>query len=705
MTDTLFLDSETFSRVPIARGTYRYATRAEVMIVTWARNDGPVRCWDLTAEHDVPADLLEALRDPNVRIVAHNAIFDRTLLARCEWYRALNLPLTRWHCMMHRAYAHGLPGKLEKLSEIFRLGSEGKIEGKVYMQLFTKPQANGQRLTRETHPMEWEGFEVYASQDIVAMRALDRMMPNWNMVAAERALYVLDQTRNDRGFAVDVPLAHAIIKTVTEESKKLADRTSEITDGEVLKATQRNKLLQWLFKEHGVELPDLKADTVERRLDDPELPESVKELLRIRQQASKASTAKAKRIVDSEVGGRMRGAIQIRGAQRTGRDAGRIFQPQNLPRPKHKQNQIDMAIEALKGDYLQMLVDDPIGLASSCLRGLIVAEPGNKLVVADLANIEGRMLAWLAGETWKIQAFRDYDTVIGTDEKGKPIRKGHDLYKLAYARAFGIRPEDVDDHMRQIGKVMELALGYGGGVGAFATMAVTYGVDLEDMAEKAWPAIPADTIAYARSRWQADLAKLKGRLNADGSLMTPFDMAEKTYVVCQSLVTLWRKAHPATVQFWHSLEEAVTLAIATPEHNFPVRNLVVDRRGNWLRIKLPSGRYLCYPSPKLDEKGISYVGVNQYTRQWARIRTYGGKLVENVDQAASADVLKDAELRAEAAGYNVVLPVHDEVVSEPPDDPLYNLPHLCSILSTNSPWNAGLPLAAAGFEGYRYAKK
>lgn len=692
--DTLFLDTETFSPVPINRGTYRYATKAEVMIATWARNNGPVQRWDMTASDHVPHDLWYALENPDVRIVAHNAIFDRTLLGRCAWYNSLLIPISRWHCMMHRAYAHGLPGKLEKLSGIFKLGAEGKIEGKVYMQMFCKPQADGRRFTRETHPLEWEGFMEYAAQDIVAMRALDRMMPTWNMTVAEHALYVLDQKRNDRGFAVDAPLAHAIIKTVGEESKKLADRTEEITEGEVQKTTQRNKLLAWLLAEHGVTLPDLKADTVERRLDDPELPESVKELLRIRQQASKASTAKAKRIVDSEVDNRMRGTIQLRGAQRTGRDAGRIFQPQNLPRPKHKQKQIDMAIEALKGDYLPLLVDDPIGLASSCLRGLIVAEPGNKLVVADLANIEGRMLAWLAGETWKLQAFREYDA--GT---------GPDLYKLAYARAFNRQWQDVDKDMRQIGKVMELALGYGGGVGAFATMAVTYGIDLEEMAEKAWAAIPADVLAYARSRWQKDMEKLKGKLTADGRLVTPFDMAEKTYVVCQSLVTLWRKAHPATVQFWASLEEAVCLAIATPEHNFPVRSLVVDRRGNWLRIKLPSGRFLCYPSPKLDEKGISYAGVNQYTRQWARIRTYGGKIVENVDQAASADVLKDAELRAEAAGYNVVLPVHDEVVSEPPDDPLYNLAHLCSILATNSSWNAGLPLAAAGFEGYRYRKE
>lgn len=726
----LFLDCETFSAVNINHGTYRYATGCEVMIATYAIDEGAVGCWDMTEVDDVPADLWEALNDPNCRIIAHNAIFDRTVLSTLPWFRALNIPLSRWYCSMARAYAHGLPGKLEKLSGIFQLGDDGKIPGKPYIDLFCKPTRSGGRNTRHTHPMEWEGFLVYAQQDITSMRRLDKMMPNWNETAVERAKYIHDQKRNDRGFGCDVLLAEGMIEIVTAEVKRLGDRTVELTDGAFDRTTQRNKMLAWMLGEFGVSLPDLKADTVERRLNDPELPEPVKELLRIRQQASKASVSKARRIVNGHVGGRLRGSIQINGAQRTGRDAGRIFQPQNLTRldsfaiaehyglfdevgdPDPSQlakGQIDeylaLAVASFKDRSADLMFGDgTMSAASNCLRGLIVAGTGRKLVVADLANIEGRMLAWLAGEVWKIQAFLAYDTITGTDAKGKPIRKGHDLYKLAYARAFDIRPEDVDDHMRQIGKVMELALGYGGGVGAFATMAVTYGVDLTDMAEKAWAAIPAEVISYARGRWQKDMDKLKGKLNVDGSLETPYDMTEKVYVVCQSLVTLWRKAHPATVQYWTSLEEAMVMAITTPGRQFPVRNVVFERLGNWLRIRLPSGRYLCYPSPKVDEKGISYAGVDAYTRQWKRIRTYGGKIAENIDQAASCDVLKHGELLAEEAGYYVVLPVHDEVVSEPPDTDDYTLQGLIDLLATNPVWAPGLPLAAAGFTGYRYKK-
>lgn len=327
-----------------------------------------------------------------------------------------------------------------------------------------------------------------------------------------------------------------------------------------------------------------------------------------------------------------------------------------------------------------------------------------KLMAADLSNIEGRYSAWTVGEAWKLQAFRDYDTIIGV-ENGKPVRKGPDLYRLSASKMYGVKPDDIDDDVRQHGKVSELSLQYYGGVGAFATMAVTYGIDLEDMADKAWSAIPVNVISYANHRWDKEVEKLRGRKNEDGTLATPFNMAKKTYVVCMSLVTLWRNAHPATTTYWNMLDGAVRGAIATPNQPFRCRDIVIDRQGAWLRIRLQSGRYLCYPSPRVDDKGeISYAGVNAYTRQWCRIKTYSGKVLENIVQAGSRDVFKVGEARIEAAYHSNVLPVHDEDLVEVPDDPRYNVDEMCGLLTQGDAWMAGLPLAAAGREFYRYGK-
>lgn len=718
----LWTDTETYSDVPINRGTYRYAEGVELMIVTYAMNDEKVLTWDRTADPTPPRELTQRIIHADT-LDAHNAIFDRTMLNREAWFRALKVGTERWRCMMARAYRHGLPGGLEKLSQIFQLNDQAKIDGKLFINMFCKPKKDGSRETRLTQPMLWEGFLAYADQDIVAMRALDGKMPAWNETTREHHLYLIDQIRNDRGFAVDLPMAAGLLVATAAESKRFADRTTVITDGSVLKTTQRDKLLKWLCGEYGVLLPDLTADTIERRLEDPELPDMVKEILRIRLSASKSSSTKAKRIIEGHVGGRMRGTIQYGGAMRTLRDAGRIFQPQNLPRPDMdavaryfgvakvadlKKGQFAQycadARAAFKGGYADVMFGpDLMQTAATMLRGLIIAPPGKKLLASDLSNIEGRYLAWMVGETWKVQAFRDYDTIVGTDEKGKPIRKGPDLYKLAYARAFAVNVATVKDDSdeRQIGKVMELALGYGGGVGAFAVMAATYGIDLDDMAEKAWPSIPGHVLGYARKRWAAELEKAQKKLAGS----TPFDMAEKTYLVCQSLVTMWRNAHPATAQFWHSLENAMRNAIVTPNTPFRVQGLTVDSRSNWLRIRLHSGRYLCYPGAKVSENGtVSYAGVDQYTRQWRRINTYGGKATENVDQAGSRDVFKDGEARAHADGFPVVLVVHDEVLAECDDTPEWTVERLSAHLTKNAEWNKGLPLAAAGKEMQFYGK-
>lgn len=658
--------------------------QVEVIIVTWAIDDGPVQLWEPDVLDMMPADLEKALIEAD-EIIAHNAYFDRSVLRVQPWFKSV--PLTKWRCTMAMAFAHGLPGKLDHLCTIFKVPlSEAKHDGKDLIQFFCKPQtkSKARNLPRD-HRAEWRKFCEYAKSDITSLRAIYRKLPKWNCTPFETALWHLDQTINDRGVAVDIEFAKAIVDAVAAEQKILNARTMEITQDTVQRTTQRDLLLGYLLLEYGVELPDLTADTVERRLEDPELPEFVKELLRIRLKASKSSSSKYKRLLSMEVAGRLYGTLQYCAANRTGRWGGRGFQPQNLPRPSHKAAEIERGIEAAKAGCLDLVTDNVMALASSALRGAIIAAPGTKLVISDLSNIEGRKLAWLAGEEWKLAAFAAFDS-----------GDGQDLYKVSYGRAFGVAPETVekDSDERQIGKVMELALGYEGGVGAFVTMAVTYGVDLELMAERALPAIPVLILREAEGVW----------LWAERQKRT-LGLAKNVYIVCESLKRLWRNAHPATVQLWDDLKVAALLAIQNPNTVFKAGpHVSFDRVGAWLRMRLPSGRYLCYPDPKADGGKISYVGVNTYSRKWSRISTYGGKLAENATQASSRDIMAYAMFAAEETGYKLVLTVHDELMTEVPDTEAYTDKELSTILATNPYWAKGLPLAADGSTKYRYGK-
>lgn len=710
MTRQLWLDTETFSPIPITWGTAKYATQADVMLLSWAAGNSCEDVWDATRYRDLPSQLEKDIEDAD-EIWAHNAYFDRTLLATAPWWRELNVPLSKWRCTMVQAFSHGLPGKLAHLCQIFKVDENlSKLDGRDFIQLFCKPHGkNKVRNTRETHRQEWREFEEYAGRDIPSMREVHRLCPKWNMTPAQIALWHLDQRRNDRGFAVDVEFARAAIRETDKEKARLADRTQALTEYDeflgtgVRATTQRDKLLQYLLMEYGVSLPDLKADTLERRLDDPELPENVKELLRIRLQASKSSTAKYKRVDQGEVGGRLYGTIQYRAANRTGRMGGRIFQPQNLQRPTHKFPMITAAIGAFKdgtvADFADFMGEEVMPLATSCLRSVIVAPKGKKLVVSDLSNIEGRKLAWLAGEDWKLQAFRDNDTVIGwtEDKKGKKkaVTAGPDLYKVAYGRSFGVDPETVEDDSdeRQIGKVQELALGYQGGVNAFVTMSATYGVDLEVMASKVIPNL--SPLAYREAQGVYAWATQQKR---------DYGLAKDVYIACEALKALWRQAHPMTETLWSAYETAARHAILNPNLDFPAGRCIFRRIKNWLRVQLPSGRFLCYPDPRVDGMKISYANVSVYTKKWTRTSTYGGKLAENIDQASSCDVMTDGETAADAEGYACVLTVHDELVTEVPDTDEFTHQGLSKILATNSAWNAGLPLAAKGMETYRYRK-
>jgi DNA polymerase len=294
------------------------------------------------------------------------------------------------------------------------------------------------------------------------------------------------------------------------------------------------------------------------------------------------------------------------------------------------------------------------------------------------------MLAWLAGEAWKLQAFRDYDAGAGPD-----------LYVKAYATSFRVDPALVDYYARQIGKVMELMLGYEGGVGAFITGAATYGFDVEQLGVTAYDTIPGHVLHEAGEFY--DWAVKEKR--------PTFGLSRQAFVVCDSLKRMWRGAHPNIAALWRELQSTCIDAVDSPGRTMECRRLKIRRDGAWLRIGLPCGRRaLCYPQPKVEAGKLSYMGVNQYTKQWSRIGTYGGKLVENVTQAAARDVLADGMVAADASGYLVVQHTHDELVTETPDTDEFSAEGLAHLMCSNSPWADGLPLAAAGFETYRYRK-
>jgi DNA polymerase len=752
-----FHDLETRSPVPITNGSHAYAEKAEIMLWAYAGDEGEPRVWDRLNRTDnyldelsdswvevplnhqaMPGHLCHFINDDECLVWFHNGgMFDFVVIDKTLPVVGQSIPMHRRRDTMVQAYAHSLPGALDKLGEILKLvdGDRKLDEGKKLIRLFCIPKADGTYNDKKSHPAEWQRFIVYAARDITTMRAAHRKMPTWNYKTGKQVeLWHLHLKMNYGGVRIDQELAAKAIEAADKAKRDMAKRTVELTDGGVGSTTQRDLLLKWILESHGVELPDMRADTLERRLEDPELPDTVKELLRIRLRASMNSATKYKtalRIVSAD--GRFRGGSQFRGAGRTGRTGHRAMQYGNMPRPAYSWKFIEQGIAAIKAGCLDLVVENEMEMLASSVRGVIVASEGNKLCIADLSNIEGRMAAWLAGEDWKIQAFRDFDTIIPgeVDKKGKPKRKGLDLYVRAYMASFNVDRLSDDPHeyylQRQIGKVEELMFQYGGGVGAWITGAATYGIDLVAMADAVHDTIDPEVLEAARGflDWQYSLVDEKHDMMArkaagdaqrlatieasreTAKVKARFGLSEKVFVVCDSLKRLWRAAHPRISSYWPELEETIREAIANLGVTFRARKLKIRRDGSWLRIGLPSGRALCYPGIHLTKDGsIAYTGQNQYSRAWGEVRTYGGKIFENVVQAAACDQFMEVLPMLDAEGYLDIggFDVHDEWVCETPDDDRFSSQRLAEIMVSPLDWNDGLPLAAAGFETYRYRK-
>ena len=735
----LFIDHESFSAADLKKcGSYAYAEHptTEIMLTTYAFDDGPVYCYDATDGGPMPRDLRRALRlfakgytgDEGPRMVGANYLgFDRLLLRECWGYDITPRNIID---TMVLAFRHALPGSLAAQCEVLGVSEDLAKDkaGKALIQRFCKPTPKNYKVRRydsATHPQEWRQFVAYAKSDITSMREVFYRIPQWGNSAFEDEVLAVDQLINDRGFYVDTALAEAAIAAVKKHKAELQAEAAEKW-GAGLTGAAFIPLLQELAP--AFDIPNAQKSTLNDLLSDEDLPDDARTLIEMRLGASStASTKYNPLLLGLSRDGRRRGCIQYGGASRTLRFAGKGFQPQNLARGYFSGEELNTGIQMLLNGRAHWLYDVS-KLTASTVRGCIVPTPGNKLVVADYSNVEGRGLAWLAGETTALDTFR----------------AGLDIYCVTAGKMFGLDPDyikEVMKHLRQIGKACELGLGYGGGVAAFLTFAKNLGLDLYAMAETMAGTFPDHIWAAAKKGYEYARIQEKNKRGFAGKKpeRPSYDLPKKVWLTCDSIKRMWRESHPATVRFWRELDDGVMLAVKNPGKVYwagaPVRangdkaikitrTFTRDDEGKkvpgwWLKLELPSGRVLSYPGvgisvekvieeddterPEYRER-VRYMGQNQTTRQWQKIYTYGGKLAENVTQALCRDMLAFALVNVERSGWPIVLHVHDEIVTDVPNEPQYSAAELERLMCELPDWAEGFPLAAEGQELERYAK-
>lgn len=732
MISLLYFDTETYSDVDLKKtGAYRYAEdpSTEIIICTYAVDDGPVEVWDCTSEPVMPISLRVALRNVmrgRMKIVGHNFLmFDRLIMKNC-W--DFDIPVSNTIDTMIWAFRHALPGSLDALCEVLGVSADNAKDkrGKALIQRFSKPTPKNykiRRYTAETHPDEWALFIKYAVSDITAMREVFHKLPRWGNSEFEDRVLELDQLINDRGFKVDVALAEAAIEAVEKHKAQLQEEAQR-KYGCSLTGKDFLPILRELAPAHRIH--NAQKSTLNDLLADDDLPDDARTIIEMRLgAASTASTKYSPLLLGRSSDDRRRGCLQYGGAKRTLRWAGKGFQPQNLARGYYHDAELDKGISALlKGRAHRRF--DVAKLTASTVRSCIIPEAGHKFVVADYSNVEGRGLAWLAGEETALDTFR----------------AGLDIYCVTAGKMFGMDPDDIKKNfkeIRQIGKACELGLGYEGGVGAFVTFAKNLGLDLIEMAKTMDGTFP-DHIwsATARGYEWARIQEAKRPPHPGEKDDRPsYILDKKVWRTCDAIKRMWRESHPETVAFWRDLKDGILAAVRNPGREFWAgahlrrngerairiwRTVEFDSSGRkvpgwWLCMELPSGRILSYPgigvsvTKETDEDGrvntnvrIKYQGENQLTRQWTTLYTHGGKACENIVQALCRDLLAYAMIKVEDGGYPIVLSVHDELVCETPDTPEYSVAELERLMCALPEWAEGFPLVAEGSEMYRYAK-
>lgn len=705
-------DFETYSTVDLRKANadvYAQHPSTGIHCLAWAIGDGPVNLWQ-PGDPD-PKPLLEHIKAGEM-LSAWNSYFEesiwRYVIARiCPHWP---IPTTeQFDDTMARALASSLPASLDECAKATGLGIYKDDAGSRVMKQLAKPrkvEKDGTVLwwTKEDNPDKFQTLYDYCVQDVETERAqakvLRALSPN------ERKLWLVDQAINRRGIGVDIQAVRNAINLIERETARLNAAMSKATQGAVPTVTSLPKLKQWVI-DQGCDVDKLDKPAIRELLSDASTPKNVQKALRIRLEAGKASVAKLRKMLTCAANGdRLTSEFGYHIAT-TGRWGGRGVQLQNLVRPKLDASEIADCIDALgsdiDADYMRWVYgSEPFDVISWSLRGMLVPKKGHRFLGGDFSNIEGRTIAWLAGEDWKIRAFEDVDT-----------GHGHDLYRLAYGRAFGVDPGTVNDDQRQLGKVMELALGYQGGVGAFRTMASGYGTDLNIMAKQVRDASDAET--WTRAEEKRQWLQIEKKQHPD--------LPANVYNACRVLVDAWREANFAIKTFWADIEMAAMTAIAhrgdPTETNNGLIKFVCGK--DFLYCKLPSGRILSYARPSIElvysdlfetyQKTIQYYATgkdrngadNSAKRGFNAIHSYGGLLAQNATQAVARDILAEAILRLESAGYPVVLHVHDEARAEVPND-FGSVADVTRIMSEVPTWAHGLPISVGCEEMARYHK-
>lgn len=643
---TLSIDLETYSDQPLAKtGVYRYVESPdfEILLFAYSVDGGPVRQIDLACGEKIPSEILSALENETVTKWAFNANFERICLSRFLGYPTGDyLKPDSWKCSMVWAAYMGLPLSLEGAGAVLGLEKQKLSEGKDLIKYFCQPcaptKSNGQRTRNlpKHSPDKWLAFKRYNIRDVETEMSIQARLSKYPVPDSVWEEYHLDQEINDRGVGLDMELVRQAIQMDGRSRSELTQAMKELTSLDNPNSVQQMK--QWLA-DNGMETDTLGKKAVAELL--KTAPPQLQKVLTLRQQLAKSSVKKYQAMETAVCSdGRARGMFQFYGANRTGRWAGRIIQMQNLP-----QNHLDDLSE-VRGlvraggfDALEMLYEDVPDTLSQLIRTAFVPQEDRKFIVADFSAIEARVIAWLAGEKWRQDVFA----------------QGKDIYCASASQMFGVPVEKhgVNGHLRQKGKIAELALGYGGSVGALKAMgALEMGLQEDEL--------PA-------------------------------------------LVSAWRQANPKIVQFWwavdHAVMDAVTRKTTTKTHG-----IIFSARNGMLFITLPSGRSLAYVKPKIGENRfggdcITYEGVGG-TKKWERIDSYGPKFVENIVQATSRDILCYAMKTLRCC--SIVMHIHDEVVIEA--DRRMSLQAVCDQMGRTPPWANGLQLRADGYETDFYKK-
>ena len=640
----LSIDLETFSSVDLGKGgVYKYAESEdfEILLFAYSIDDGEVKVIDLASGEIIPEEILSALRDETIEKWAFNANFERVCLSRLLGKR---LKPQGWYCTMIWSAYLGLPLSLEKVGEVLKLDKQKMNEGKGLIRYFSIPckptKTNGMR-TRNLphHDLEkWSTFKEYNQRDVETEIAIKKKLSAFPMPRSEWENYWIDQNINDRGILIDEVLVDSAIKFDEILREENMDRAIELTGLE--NPNSPMQLKEWL-NEKGLEIDSLAKKDVESALKNAE--GDIKEVLELRQELSKSSVRKydaMKNVKGKD--NRARGLIQFYGANRTGRYSGRLIQVQNLRRNNLKD--LDLARSLIKNrDYetMEILYESPSDILSQLIRTAFIAKEGTRFIISDFSAIEARVLAWLAGEQWVLDAFEN----------------GEDIYCRTASRMFGVPVEKHgvnNGHLRQKGKIATLACGYQGALGALKAMGgIEMGLSEDEL---------------------------------------------------QSIVDSWREANPNIVSIWWDIDSVVKRVVKTRTKE-KYKSLVISYEKGILFIELPSKRRLAYPKAKIGMnrfggESIVYEGI-VVGNKWDKIESYGGKFVENIVQAIARDILAEAMMRLEKKGFNIVMHIHDEVVIESDSS---NIEEVNQIVSVVPEWADGLILDADGFESEFYKK-